>query len=264
MLIIGERINSSRKTIAQAVASGDRAFVQKEARIQEEAGADYLDVNTGTFLQEEADRLKWLIETVQEATSLPLCLDSADARVIAAVLPLVNSPPMINSITLEPHSLESTLPLVIKHQAKVIGLCQAQGGLAQSAQTKVELAGRLVETAAAAGLPRKDLYIDPLVFPLSSDIKSAEATLQAISRIMNDYPGVHTICGLTNISYGLPKRKLINRTFLAAAIAFGMDSAILDPTDRDLYAVLKTAVMVAGRDDFCRDYIQAYRKGYLG
>src|SRR5208283_4385209 len=119
MLIIGERINSSRKPIAQAVASGDKAFIQREARMQEEAGADYLDVNAGIFLGEEADRLKWIIETVQEVTSLPLCLDSADARVIAGVLPLVNSPPMINSVTLEDRSLESTLPLVVKHKAKV-------------------------------------------------------------------------------------------------------------------------------------------------
>ena len=263
MLIIGERINSSRKSIAQAVSSGDKAFIQREARMQEEAGADYIDVNAGVFPQEEAERLKWVIETVQGATSLPLCLDSPDARVIASVLPLVNSPPMINSITLEPHSLESILPLAVQYKAKVIGLCQGQGQLAQSAQAKVELAGRLVETVTAAGVPLGDLYLDPLIFPLANDINSGVNVLQAISRIMKDYPGVHTICGLTNISYGLPNRKLINRTFLTAAIASGMDSAILDPTDRDLYRVLKTAVMVMGQDDFCMDYIKAYRQGRL-
>ncbi len=263
MLIIGERINSSRKSIARAVTSGDRGFIQREARIQEEAGSDYIDVNTGVFPQEEAERLKWVIETVQGATSLPLCLDSPDAQVIASVLPLVNSPPMINSITLEPHSLESILPLVVQYKAKVIGLCQGQGQLAQSAQAKVELAGRLVETVTAAGVPLGDLYLDPLIFPLANDIKSGVNVLQAISRIMKDYPGVHTICGLTNISYGLPNRKLINRTFLTAAMASGMDSAILDPTDRDLYRVLKTAIMVMGGDGFCMDYIKAYRQGRL-
>ncbi|MGA3084581.1 MAG: dihydropteroate synthase [Thermodesulfobacteriota bacterium] len=263
MLIIGERINSSRKPIAQAVASGDKAFIQREARMQEEAGADYLDVNAGVFLGEESDRLKWIIETVQEVISIPLCIDSADAQVIAAVLPLVNSPPMINSITLEARSLESTLPLVVKHKAKVIGLCQGQGQLAQSAQIKVELAGRLVEKVTAADISLDDLYIDPLIFPLANDVGSGVAFLQAISRIMKDYPGIHTVCGLTNISYGLPNRKLINRTFLIAAIASGMDSAILDPTDRDLYRLFRTAVMVMGMDDFCMDYIRAYKQGRL-
>jgi cobalamin-dependent methionine synthase I len=263
MLIIGERINSSRKTIAQAISSSDKAFIQQEARMQEEAGADYIDVNTGVFIGQEADRLKWVIETVQEATSLPLCLDSADPRVFAEVLPLVKSPPMINSITLEPHRLESLLPLVVEYKAKVIGLCQTEGRMAESAQVKADLAGELVTKVTAAGVPLEDLYIDPLVFPLANDVQSGSATLQALSRIMTDFPGVHTICGLTNISYGLPNRRLINRTFLTAAIAQGMDSAILDPTDREIYSALKTAVMVMGKDEYCMDYIKAFRQGRL-
>ncbi len=263
MLIVGERINSSRKPIALAVSSGDKAFIQREARMQDEAGADYVDVNAGVFMEEEADRLKWIIETVQEVTSLPLCLDSADAKVIAAVLPLVKAPPLINSITLEDHSLEFMLPLAVKHKAKVIGLCQAKGSLAQSAQAKVELAGQLVDAVVAAGVPLGDLYIDPLIFPVANDVQSGAAVLRAVTRIMKDHTGVHTICGLTNISFGLPNRRLINRTFLTAAIAAGMDSVILDPTDRPLYSVLKTAVMVVGRDEFCMEYITAYRQGRL-
>jgi 5-methyltetrahydrofolate--homocysteine methyltransferase len=263
MLIIGERINSSRKPIAKAVESGDKEFIQREARMQDEAGADYIDVNAGVFMQEEADRLKWIIETVQAVTSLPLCLDSANPKVIAAALPLVDSPPLINSITLEAPSLEFMLPQAVKYKAKVIGLCQAKGSLAQSVQAKVELAGRLVQAVIAAGIPLGDLYIDPLVFPVANDVKSGAAVLQAITRIMKDHPGVHTVCGLTNISFGLPNRRLINRTFLTATIASGMDSVILDPTDRRLYSVLKTAVMVMGWDDFCMNYIKAYRQGRL-
>ncbi|MBW2622526.1 MAG: dihydropteroate synthase [Deltaproteobacteria bacterium] len=264
MLIIGERINSSRKPIARAIEAHDQGFIQNEARIQAESGAHYIDVNAGTFMGEEADQLKWVIETVQQVTELPLCLDSADPRVIEAVIPLVKSPPMINSITLEAERLEIILPLAAEYKAKVIALCQAQDSLAHTTEAKVELAGHLVEKSVSAGVPLDDLYIDPLVFPLANDTQSALAALEAISRIMKDHPGVHTTCGLTNISYGLPKRKLVNRTFLITAIAFGLDAAILDPTDNKLYGALKTALMVMGQDNFCMDYITAFRQERLG
>ena len=118
-----------------------------------------------------------------------------------------------------------------------------------------------MEKLAAAGVALDDLYIDPLVYPLSTNPQSACATLEAIRMIMKEFAGVHTICGLTNVSYGLPARKLINRAFLAAAIAMGLDAAIIDPTDKQLYAMLKAATMVAGKDDYCMEYICAFREG---
>ncbi|MCP4666605.1 MAG: dihydropteroate synthase, partial [Deltaproteobacteria bacterium] len=121
MLIIAERINSSRKSILEAMQSEDVGFIQKEARAQAETGADYIDLNAGAFLGEEVERLKWAVKVVQEATDLPLCIDSADPEVIKAVLPLVNKTPMINSITLEPSRLEGILPLAADHKTKVIG-----------------------------------------------------------------------------------------------------------------------------------------------
>ena len=264
MLIIGERINASRKQIAQAISSNNAAFIQNEAKAQASAGADYIDVNAGSFVGEEAERLKWLIEVVQEVTDLPLCIDSPDPEVIKAVLPLVKNIPMINSITLEPSRLEGILPLVVEYKAKVIALCQAEDSMAETTETKVEMAGQLVEKVTASGIPLDDLYIDPLVYPLSTNHELALATLEAIEQIMKKFPGVHTTCGLTNVSHGLPNRKLVNRTFLVAAIARGLDSAILDPTDKQLYSCLKAALMVVGRDEFCMEYITAFREGRLG
>ena len=168
---------------------------------------------------------------------------------------------MINSITLEPSRLEGVLPLVLEYRTKVIALCQAEQAMAETADQKVELAGQLVEKLAGAGVPRDDIYIDPLVYPLSTNPQSAAATLEAIGEIMKRFPGVHTVCGLTNVSYGLPARKLVNRAFLAAAIAHGLDSAIIDPTDKLLFAMLKAATLVAGKDDYCMDYICAFREG---
>jgi 5-methyltetrahydrofolate--homocysteine methyltransferase len=170
---------------------------------------------------------------------------------------------MINSITLEPARLEGILPLVIEHGAKVIGLCQSEESMAETADDKVKLAGQLIEKATQAGVALDDLYIDPLVYPLSTNPQSASATLEAVSRIMKEFPGVHTTCGLTNVSHGLPSRKLVNRTFLVAAVVHGLDSAIMDPTDKQLYGTFKAAVTVAGRDEYCMEYITAFRQGRL-
>jgi len=263
MLIIAERINASRKQIAHAISAGDRAFIQGEAKAQTQAGAHYIDVNAGTFVGEEADKLKWIVEAVQEVTDLPLSIDSPDAEVIKAVIPLLKKTPLINSITLEPSRIEGILPLIVAHKTKVIALCQSGHGSAETTERKVSLSGQLVEKLTGAGVPLDDIYIDPLVFPLSTNPQSANATLNAIGEIMKKFPGAHTICGLTNISYGLPARKLVNRTFLAAAITMGLDSAIIDPTDKLLYAMLKAATLVVGKDDFCMDYICAFREGRL-
>jgi cobalamin-dependent methionine synthase I len=261
MLIIAERINASRKAIAQAISAADRAFIQEEAKAQTGAGAHYIDVNAGTFVGEEAEKLKWIVEAVQEVTDLPLSIDSPDPSVIRAMLPLVKKPPVINSITLEPSRIEGLLPLVTEYKTKVIALCQAEHEMAETADDKVRLAGRLVEKLTGAGVPLDDIYIDPLVYPLSTNPQSAGATLLAIGGIMKRFPGVHTVCGLTNVSYGLPARKLVNRAFLAAAITMGLDAAIIDPTDKQLYAMLKAVTLVMGKDDFCMDYICAFREG---
>jgi len=263
MLIIGERINSSRKSIAGAIASGDRAFIQQEAKLQAEAGADYIDVNAAACLGEEIEKLKWLIEAVQEATELPLCIDSPDYKAIRAVLPMLKTAPMINSITLEPERLEGVLAAAVEYKAKVIGLCQSEDVIAETAEAKVDLAGQLIEAVKAAGLSLDDLYIDPLVYPLGVNATSAQAALEAIERIMKEFPGVHTTCGLTNVSHGLPARKLVNRTFLTACIVRGLDSAIMDPTDKLLYSALKAAVLIAGNDYFCMEFIQAFRAGRI-
>ena len=263
MIIIGERINSSRKRIAEAITARDADFIQNEARAQVNAGAHYIDVNAGSFFGEETEHLTWLIEAVQGITDQPLCIDSPDPEVIKSVLPLVKSVPMINSISLEPHRLEGILPLVAEHKAKVIGLCQAAESMAETAEDKVKMAGQLVEQVTASGVALDDLYIDPLVYPLATKTDSAMATLEAIGSIMQQFPGVHTTCGLTNISYGLPNRRLVNRTFLVAAIVRGLDSAIIDPTDKMLYGALKATLMIVGKDDFCMEYVTAFRGGRL-
>lgn len=261
MLIIAERINTSRQAIAEAVAAGNADFIKQEAVAQAGAGADYIDVNAGTFLEQEAERLAWIIEAVQEATDVPLSLDSASPDVLESVLPKVRRRPMINSITLEPGRLSRILPLALEAKAKLIALCQSGQGLAETAEAKAAVADRLVEATGEAGFPIEDLYIDPLVFPLATNTASALETLQAIETIRRRHPAAHTICGLTNVSYGLPARKLVNRTFLTAAVLRGLDAVILDPTDARLGGALKAALLVAGRDGYGLRFIKAFKKG---
>ncbi len=263
MLIVGERINSSRKAIREAILALDRETIQAEAKRQAAAGADYIDVNAGTFVGEESKRLKWLIEAVQEVCDLPLTVDSPDPEVIRAALPGVRKKPMINSVTLERKRIDGILPLVKEYGAKVIGLCQSEGAMADTAGAKFEMACRIVDEIDRAGIPLDDCYIDPLVYPLGTNHASAHETIEAFARIAREMPTVHTICGLTNVSYGLPNRSLINRSFLIASVTHGLDSAILDPTDKQLWSALKAALLIDGRDDFSADYIDAFRAGRL-
>ena len=264
MLIVAERINASRRPIRAALEKLDTAAIQAEAKAQAEAGAHYIDVNGGTFPGREPELLCWLVETVQSVTDLPLCIDSPDPAALAAALPKVKGArPMINSISLEGERFDQVLPLALKYGARLIALCQGETVPAATAEQKIELATQLVERLTRAGLPIDDIYVDPLVFPLATESGSANATLDAIGEIMRRFPGVHTICGLTNVSHGLPVRKLINRTFLAGAILRGMDAAIIDPTDAQLMQALLAAEAVCGRDDYCMNYIGAYQEGKL-
>ncbi len=262
MLIVAERINASRKAIRAALENLDAAFIQAEARNQAAAGANYIDVNGGTFPGREPELLSWLVDVVQEVTDLPLCLDSPDPAALTVALPKVKkAQPMINSISLESGRFAKVLDLVREYKARLIALCQGEGLPPSTAEGKVELASQLIDRLTAGGIPLGDLYVDPLVFPLATDPLSGLATLNAISEVMHRYPGVHTICGLTNVSHGLPARKLMNRTFLVAAISHGMDAVIADPTDTALMAGILASEALLGRDEYCMQFIQGFQDG---
>ena len=264
MLIVAERVNASRKAIRAALEALDAAAIANEVRIQAAAGAHYIDVNGGTFPGREAELLCWLVDVAQEETRLPLCLDSPDPQALLAALARIKGErPMINSINLEPGRFEKILPLARQYNAKLIALAQGEGVPASAAVEKVELATRLVEQLLKGGMVLDDIYVDPLVFPVGTDSTSALATVTAMREIMARFPGVHTICGLTNVSHGLPARKLINRSFLAGAIANGMDAAIIDPTDTLLMSTLLGAEAVFGRDEYCMNLIEAFQDGKL-
>jgi len=263
MIIVGELINTSRKTIGQAVLNQDAAFIQKVAKAQADAGADYIDVNAGTFVEKEIEHLPWLVETVQAAVDLPCCLDSPSPAVLQKAMAVHQGVPMINSISLEADRYDQLLPVVTQSPCQLVALCMSQTAMPTTAQERVAVADQLIGELTRAGKAPADLFVDPLVQPVSVDTRMGEAVLDAIGTIRKGHPDVNIICGLSNISFGLPERKLINRYFLSLAIGRGLSAAILDPTDRAIMAALKTTLMLTGQDEYCADYIDAYENGVL-
>lgn len=259
MIIVGEKINTSRKVIAEAVEKRDAAYISKVARDQVEAGAHFIDVNAGTFLNQEAECLRWLVETIQNELDIPLCLDSPDPEVISQVIKYHKGEPMINSISLEEGRFQTLLPVITSQPCHIIALCMAATSMPTTVEERVEVASELIKRLTSAGISREKIYIDPLVQPVSVDTNMGVATLGAIGKIMKDFPGVNTICGLSNISFGLPGRRVINRSFLALCMSYGLSSVILDPCDKQLMATLLATEMLLGRDEYCENYIEAYQ-----
>ncbi|MCB0212003.1 MAG: dihydropteroate synthase [Anaerolineae bacterium] len=261
MKIIGEKINGTRKRVNQAITERDADFIKNLAQKQAEAGAAWLDVNAGTHPNREADDLIWLIETIQAVVDTPLCLDSANPQALAVAIKAVNKTPLINSISGEPERLDGILPLVVEHGCQVIALAMAAKKIPETVEGRVEVIEMLIEKTRGAGVPDKDVYVDPLAMTISTNIQSGMVTCDIIRTIHEAYPEVHFTLGLSNISFGLPARSYINRAFLTLAMAAGLDSAILDPLDRELQATILAAQLVLGQDRHCLQYTRAYRAG---
>jgi len=263
MIIVGEKINSSRKSIAQALEQRDEGFISRIAQEQAQAGAEYIDVNAGTYLDEEIEYLPWLVEVVQSAVDLPLCLDSPNPKALTEAIKRHRGEPMINSISLEKDRFSSLLSVVTAQPCKVVALCMAETAMPRTVEERVSVGSELIGKLTDEGIPVEHIYVDPLVQPVAVDTAMGVATLGAIQQIMTEFPGVNTICGLSNISYGLPKRHLINRSFLALAMAYGLSAAILDPTDPKIMAMLLAVDMLLGRDEYCQRFIAAYQEGRI-
>jgi len=263
VLIVGERINSSRKEIAEAVSARDAGFLQSVARAQVEAGAHLVDVNVGTFVHEEPQYMKWIVQVVQEAVETPLCVDTPNPAAAAQGLAVHRGKALLNSITAQKDRFDGMLPLVKQYGCGVVALLVDDNGTPQSAEDRFALASELVRRLTDEGVPRDDIYIDPVVAPISAETGAAMAVLDTIEKVARCLNGVHVICGLSNVSFGLPFRRQINRMFLVMAMARGLDGVIIDPCDARMMANLVTGNALLGKDDYCMGYITAYREGKL-
>ena len=265
MIIIGEKINGTRKAVAQAVRERDAAFIRQLAQSQAEAGAGYLDVNAGTSPEREPEDMAWLVTTIQDACDTPLCLDSGNPNALRAGLAIAKQTPMINSVSGEKPRIEGVLPLALEYGANLILLAlDDETGIPESSDGRMAIVDRLVGLATAGGLSEDQLFIDPLVTAISTGTGNAMITFDTISKIRAAYPECHITSGLSNISFGMPLRHLINRTFMAMVIQSGLDSAIMNPNDRHLLEVILAAEMLMGKDKFCQNFSRSYRAGRIG
>jgi 5-methyltetrahydrofolate--homocysteine methyltransferase len=263
VLVIGELINCTRKKVGEAARNRDIEFFKEIARRQAHAGAGMLDVNGGVPGQ-ELEVLPWLVDIVQETVTTPLCLDSADPAALRRALPLCKQRAMINSITDEPARLQALLPLLKEFRPKVIALCLGEAGPPNTTADRVATATHLVDRLTAEGFVVDDIYVDPCVLPISTGPEHGKALVEATGQIKARYPGIHVSAGVSNVSFGLPMRKLLNEVLIVLLMAQGLDAAIVDPCDPQLMMNVQAAEALLARDEYCANYIQAFREGKLG
>lgn len=263
MIVIGERINGMFSDVRTAIAKGDKETIQKLAIEQVKAGADALDVNVGPASAEPEKTMSWLVRTIQEVTDAQLSLDSPKFDVIKSGMEVVKKPPIINSTQADPEQLQTYFSLANETGASVIALTMDRQGVPQDVDRRVELAGTIVMTAMEIGIPFERLFIDPIILPVNVAQPQAGFVLQALSqfRYLSD-PPPHLVVGLSNISQRTLERKLINRTFLVMCMAMGLDSAIMDPFDKELMDAMITAELLLNKQIYSDSFLIAYRSKF--
>ncbi|MCK8601003.1 dihydropteroate synthase [Desulfoferrobacter suflitae] len=263
MLVIGEKINATRSSIKEIIQNRDAAALLQLAEKQAAAGAGYIDVNVGTgvgTLEDEMDSMQWAVRTIQDSLDTPLCIDSADPKVLETGLKARDGrPSMINSTKAEQKGLDEVVPLAQKYEALLVGLTMDESGIPKTADDRLRAADKIVAACEAHRVPLKNVYFDTLVMPISTDVKQGLVTLETLTQIKRKYPEAKTVLGLSNISYGLPQRSRINAAFMQMAIYAGLDGAIIDPLDTELMAAITSGEVLVGKDRHCRKYMRAFR-----
>ena len=262
VVIIGERINpTGRRKLAAALEAGDMELLKEDARRQVEAGAHILDVNVGISGADEAALMRQALAAVREVTDVPLCIDSADPKVLAAGLEVYQGKALVNSVNGEEAKLKEVLPVVAQYGAAVVALTMDDRGIPNDVDTRLAIADKILDEAARLGIATEDVIIDPLAMSVAADDQAGLTALTALARI-RDRLGVNQTIGASNISYGLPQRRAVNCVFLAMAVMNGLTCPITDPTIWEIRRTLLLADLLLGRDEFAMNYISAYREQF--
>ena len=265
MMIIGEKINGSIPSVAEAIARRDAAYIRKLALDQARAGAEFIDCCASVPEQIEVQTLRWLIECIESVTDLPIALDSPSADVLAEAYKFCKRPGLINSVSGEGHKLERIFPILAQNRDwQVIALLSDDTGIPSDAAGRLQVFEKIMDKASQYGIDPGRIHIDPLVESLCTSEDGIGTNIQVISAVRERCPSVHITSAVSNISFNLPARRLLNQSFTVLAMNAGLDSVILDPTDRELMGVIFATEALLGRDDYCMEYIGAYRKGLFG
>ena len=251
MIIIGEKINGSIPAVAEAIANRDAEFIKNRARMQDEAGATYIDCCASVPEEVEVETLKWMI-------------DSPSAKVLAEVIPYCKKPGLVNSVSGEGDKMDVIFPLIADTKWEVICLLSDDTGIPKNAADRLKVFDKVMAKAQEYGIAPSRMHIDPLVEMLCTSENGIDTNVEVISTVRNRYPDIHITAAVSNISFNLPVRKMINLGFTVLAMNAGLDSAILDPTNRDMMGVIYATEALLGEDDYCMEYIGAYREGIFG
>ncbi|MBO7703596.1 MAG: homocysteine S-methyltransferase family protein, partial [Solobacterium sp.] len=257
--VVGERINpTGKKRFKEALKSKDLDYIISQGLEQEDAGADILDVNVGLPEIDEPSLMKEVIVKLQAVTSLPLQIDSSDPITLEGAMRIYNGKPLINSVNGKQESIEAVMPLVKKYGGALVALCLDENGIPETAEGRIQIAERILEAADRYGIPRRDIILDGLTLTISSDPNAALVTLETIRRAKEEL-GSHTILGVSNVSFGLPQRKLINSNFLTMAMMNGLSLAIINPNDTVMMSALRSSNALLAKDENCSAYIAAFQ-----
>lgn len=303
MIIIGEKLNGAIPSVQKAITEKNSQFFQKRAKLQADAGANYIDVHASRS-EGETEILGWMIEQIQAGTDVPICIDSPDSIVCVEAMKFCQKEGLINSVSMEGDKIKIVFPAIANTGWQCVALlCSDKYGIPQSVQQRMEVLDEIMEQAEKYGIRQDRLYIDPLVEAIATNEESFKVFEECCIKIREKYPKTHITSGLSNISFGLPSRKTMNLAFLGMAVHAGMDSAIMDPTNhdmtglicaaegiptekkyqemlkvalneidvdpskeyvRDLKGMKYASAALRGEDEFCLDYIDAYTEGEFG
>lgn len=258
--IIGERINpTGRKMLAAEMAAGDFSRVEADTRAQVEAGAHMLDVNAGIPLADEPAIMEKTVRLVQSITDVPLSIDSSIVEALRRGLEAYEGKALVNSVTGEEERLESVLPLVKKYGAAVIAISNDESGISEDPDVRFAVAKKIVERAMDHGIPKEDVLVDPLVMPIGAVRYAGRQVFHIVRRVREELD-INTVCGASNVSFGLPNRAPLNAAFLTMAIASGMTSAITNPCEEEIKTAILAADVMMGNDENCSAWIVANRE----
>jgi 5-methyltetrahydrofolate--homocysteine methyltransferase len=264
MILIGEKINGSIPKIGAAIAERNEACIRELAKTQTGCGASYLDVCASVSPDKELEALKWLVNLVQQESDLPICLDSPNAGVFAGAITFCEKPGIVNSVSMEGDKIEKVFPVIADTEWQCVALLCDNTGIPGSAEKRLEVFERILEKAGEYGIAPSRLYVDPVVEMLAASEEGAVTVFDTIRKVKARCPDVHITSGASNISFQLPLRRFINRSFILLCMGAGMDSAIMDPADTEMRALIYAAEALLGRDEMCMEYIGAYRDGLFG
>ena len=264
MIIIGEKINGAIPSVGEAIEKKDSVFIQELARTQAEAGADFIDICASTDVAVELGTMKWLIDLVQEVTTTPIAVDSPSAEICAEAMKFCNKPGLVNSVSMEGDKTDVVFPVIADTKWQCVALLCDDTGIPKSGQQRLDIFAAIMEKARQYNIDPARLHIDPLVEMLCTAEDGINVILDVIRKIKQAYPTIHVTGGASNISFNLPARKFVNQAFLVLAMGAGMDSAIINPLHKHMMGLIYATEALKGMDEYCIEYINAYREGLFG